>query len=516
MNKKVTFPSELNDIRNFLPELVKILESGYEDRFYAFVMLEAKQQQSMMLNTTQSTQQTDGRGIVMRICANGCNYESSANCFDQDILRNKAEKLRDSVLAEPQNDTMVYQPLTWDQENISDLDPLMQEQLQENLKIVHFGTPYEQGAEELTTEKMSAWVNDVRKQVLNKKQELSMVGALLIQKVITKTFVDRNKNMSQSLLSTLGYGYAVSKKGLTVRSINGGMGGLEVATMTSENINHIAFMPEKLDNASHLTPGRYKLITGPDVTGVIAHEAFGHTQEGDTCRYGRSCAPGLKKTNTKVGNDHATIINNAAVFAMGKQNFGTNGSHFFDDEGQLARKQVILDKGILSSPMNDLLSSLKGDINGPAPRQSNGKRESWSNPIMARQTNTYFTAGDKTMDELIAMVDDGFLAQHAHGGMEDPKGMGLTAGTEYLEEIKQGKLTGKIILGPRGGHIELSDPVPKLLNSIIAKSKIDDDTSCDESDIPYNKWGGCGKYHKESVEAGCGGPYILWEGINCG
>jgi hypothetical protein len=58
--------------------------------------------------------------------------------------------------------------------------------------------------------------------------------------------------------------------------------------------------------------------------------------------------------------------------------------------------------------------------------------------------------------------------------------------------------------------------VPKLLNSIIAKSKIDDDTICDESDIPYNKWGGCGKYHKESVEAGCGGPYILWEGINCG
>ena len=120
MSKKVTFPSELNDIRKFLPELVKILESGYEDRFYAFVMLEARQQQSMMLTTTQSTQQTDGRGIIMRICANGCNYESSTNCFDQDILRNKAEQLRDSVLAEPKNDTMVYQPLTWDQENISD------------------------------------------------------------------------------------------------------------------------------------------------------------------------------------------------------------------------------------------------------------------------------------------------------------------------------------------------------------------------------------------------------------
>ena len=97
MRKKVTFPSELNDIRKFLSELVKILESGYEDRFYAFVMLEASQQQSMMLTTTQSTQQTDGRGIIMRICANGCNNESSTYCFDQAILRNKAEQLRDSV-----------------------------------------------------------------------------------------------------------------------------------------------------------------------------------------------------------------------------------------------------------------------------------------------------------------------------------------------------------------------------------------------------------------------------------
>ncbi len=99
--------------------------------------------------------------------------------------------------------------------------------------------------------------------------------------------------------------------------------------------------------------------------------------------------------------------------------------------------------------------------------------------------------------------------------MEDPKGMGLTAGTEYLEEVKDGKRTGNLFLGPQGGHVELSDPVPRLLESIIAKSTIEADGSPDQGE-PHNKWGGCGKYHKEGVEAGCGGPWILWEGITCG
>ena len=124
---------------------------------------------------------------------------------------------------------------------------------------------------------------------------------------------------------------------------------------------------------------------------------------------------------------------------------------------------------------------------------------------------SYFTPGDKTLDELIAMVKYGFLARLSHGGMEDPKGGSLTAGVSYFEEISNGKLTGKPFLGPSGGHIELSDPVFTLLEKIIAKSK-----TSNPDNIPDIKFGGCGKYHKEGVDAGCGGPYILWKDINCG
>ena len=77
-------------------------------------------------------------------------------------------------------------------------------------------------------------------------------------------------------------------------------------------------------------------------------------------------------------------------------------------------------------------------------------------------------------------------------------------------------LQGGVFLGPRGGHVELNGYVPDMLQSILGKKygrKARQD-SCGA--IPLQKWGGCGKYHKELVEAGSGGPWILWDGVVCG
>lgn len=95
--------------------------------------------------------------------------------------------------------------------------------------------------------------------------------------------------------------------------------------------------------------------------------------------------------------------------------------------------------------------------------------------------------------------------------MEDPKGGSLTAGSGFFEEIKDGQLTGQLFIGPSGGHIELSDPVFDLLERIVDKT-----STAHAEGVPAVGLGGCGKYHKEIVDAGCGGPSILWESINCG
>ncbi|MEI6892323.1 MAG: metallopeptidase TldD-related protein [Pontiella sp.] len=525
-----TLPYPLtDDLVAFFPmlsNLVKTMEAGAEDKLYAFAMLEDLDQFQSNVSQTETSGLTTDRGIVLRILAGHCNFEFATNNFAEAALLEAAKKLKTEALDYFQTleNPSVFTPPRWSDEPLETFAAPVREQILSHGKCpapgtpVHFGSAYDPSVSESMSKTETAARSKAIKEAIMEAggDKLASAGCMIRRKIKSRLFVDRTRQMSQSLFSSLYYLYAITPSGKTVRDIVGGMAGAEAgAGISDELIQNLVETADKVEHAERIQPGRYRIISGPDVTGVIAHEAFGHTQEGDTCRFGRSCAPGLKKKGVLVGNKQASIINNAGVFEMGKTSYGVNGTHFFDDEGFIARPQTILDEGKLSSPMNDLISSLVGDMNGPSARQSNGKRESWKRPLMPRQTNTYFTAGDKTLEELAELCGNGFIAEHAHGGMEDPKGMGLTAGTEYLEEVKDGTRTGKLFLGPQGGHIELSDPVPRLLESIIAKSSIEADGTPNQGE-PHNKWGGCGKYHKEGVEAGCGGPWILWEGITCG
>jgi len=506
-----------------MPELVRILEEGRTDEWYAFAWLEETISRSATAGKIENVGESLDRGMVLRLLAGGVSYERSTNLLQEEHLLAFAKGFRlhvEEATAKRKGIVPNYVPRSWDEELKHPLHPEFLEQIPDGVNSaswVHFSPDCAIDPYETTCPLLVDQARAYRAKVVQKSDEyiknhpgtdpLSDVRVLMRQTIKTQIFVDRTRNLSQLLPISLAYPIGIAKGGLSAREVRGGLGGLEITTLDDEAFSQAGVAPHLLAKAERLKPGRYKLITGPDVTGVIAHEAFGHTQEGDTWMKGRSIATDLRSDGVKVGNDDASIVNQAALFSMDDLSHGTNGSYYFDHEGELARPQTILDRGMLSTPMTDLVSALVLGV----PRTANGKRESWRRPLMARQTNTFFTPGKETLDDLIKRVEYGFLARHAHGGMEDPKGGSLTAGTDYLEEIRDGKLTGKLFLGPSGGHVELSDPVFTLLSRILGKTG-----TGNRENLPENKYGGCGKYHKESVEAGCGGPYILWESINCG
>ncbi len=515
------FPQHLEALRAIMKKVLGTLQDGADERHYSFVWLEESRGMSVISARVENIASSVDRGMVLRILKGKKNFEAATNRLDEQHLLKLASNLRSEADAyhPAEGNPPAYRPTTLTEEIEAGLPEEIVVQIPsgaDHSTPVHFSPICE-------TDPYRTEITDMRKRAVEYREKITELSERFPERkedehladvrvsvrlsIRTQIFMDRSRNISQTLPVSLFYGMGISTQGHFGRTIRGGLGSLEIALPDEENLKDSAFTPFMLGRAERIKPGRYRVITGPDVTGVIAHEAFGHTQEGDTCMKGRSIAPPLRDSNVKVGNDEATIINFAGIYSMEGASFGTNGSYYFDHEGQLARPQAILNKGYLSTPMTDLLAAriLK------APRTANGKRESWKRPLMTRQTNTYFTPGDKTLDELIEMAGNGYLAQHAHGGMEDPKGGSLTAGTEYLQEIKDGKLTGKIFLGPSGGHVELSDPVFTLLGSILGKSRVNH-----PDQIPVNKYGGCGKYHKESVDAGSGGPYILWESINCG
>ena len=164
-------------------------------------------------------------------------------------------------------------------------------------------------------------------------------------------------------------------------------------------------------------------------------------------------------------------------------------SYLFDDEGTLGTDTTIIENGTLVTGISDLLSALRL---GTAPT-GNGKRESFERKAYTRMTNTFFTAGENTLDEMIASIKEGYLLEGAQSGMEDPKHWGIQCMVSMGREIKDGKLTGKVV-----GPLTLTGYVPDLLKSITMRSE----------KVELFGTGACGKGYKEWVKVSDGGPYL--------
>jgi TldD protein len=521
---RASLSKDLEPFRKLFLELLPLLETG--ENWYGSIFFERKASKNYTANLKQ-TQISDhvSMGVVLRIYDGYTLHEQATDELDPDALKIFAQdfvKRVKSLVPAKGTQMRPYQPATWKERLAQPLEKEITSQIPPQLNPttpVHFGIRFTEDPRELSTQACFQKLKDAIEQCQSlapqaglELSDLTYIACRYGFTVEESIFVDRETNMSQTLFRIVLALTTMSAADRTFMRI-GGLGGLEAIRFSQTEVETILKDLKSLKTADRLEPGKYRVLLGPALTGVLAHEAFGHSQEGDTCARGRSKAWDLYKTGEIVGNQHATILNNPAIYENGTDSYAAWGSYFFDEEGWLAQEQVLLDQGRLLSPMTNLTSSIRLGI----PRTANGKRESWANGVYTRQTNTYFSPGDKTLDELMKDLNNGFLALHPAGGMEDPKGMGIQVGISYLQEIKNGALTGRVFKGPAGGDIQMTGYTPDVLNSIVSKSKIEiNNSGPDHAKHPFNDVGGCGKYHKEFVYAGCGGPYVLLDQVILG
>ncbi len=232
--------------------------------------------------------------------------------------------------------------------------------------------------------------------------------------------------------------------------------------------------------AGSIEPGEYDIITTPEVSGLIAHEAFGHGVEMDM--FVKKRALGAEYIDKRVGSDLVTMHEGAKCVK-------DVASYAFDDEGTMAGDVIEIDKGILKTGVCDALAALRL---GCAPT-GNGKRQNFEHKAYTRMTNTMFDAGTATKDEMIASIKKGYLLAGMDSGMEDPKHWGIQCIIDRGYEIIDGKLTGKVV-----SPVVLTGYVPDLLGSISMVS----------NDYLSFGNGACGKGYKEWVKVSDGGPYL--------
>lgn len=236
----------------------------------------------------------------------------------------------------------------------------------------------------------------------------------------------------------------------------------------------------KLLDSKRIEPGEYEVICSPDITGVIAHEAFGHGVEMDMFVKNRA------KAVEFIGKEVASPLVEMHDGASTTENVS---SYAFDDEGTLASDTIIINKGILKTGISDSLSAMRL---GTKPT-GNGKRQSYDHKAYSRMTNTYFEGGSDKFEDMIKSIEHGYLLKGVQSGMEDPKNWGIQVMAILGIEIKDGKLTENYV-----SPIMMTGYVPDLLKSITMVSE----------NVEISGSGVCGKGHKEMVKTSDGGPYI--------
>lgn len=231
--------------------------------------------------------------------------------------------------------------------------------------------------------------------------------------------------------------------------------------------------------------GVRECILAPDLAGILAHEAVGHTVECDLVQSGSVAADLLDKP---VASELVNMVD-FAHHAFGEL---CPVPIFVDDEGTRAEDAVLIRDGVLKGYMH---SRQTAESYETAP-QGNARAFGFDDEPLIRMRNTCILPGESKLEDMIASVEDGYYLSNPTNGQAD-----LTSefmfGVAMGYEIKKGKL-GRAILGTTVSGVAFD-----MLKTVTAVS----------DDLMWLSAGFCGK--KQPASVGMGGPAIKCK-INLG
>ena len=469
---KAPFSAYLRAIKPALKRLVELLGRDYD-----YVSVLATDSKGLAVRISQrarsvsSETMTTERGVVVRLGKDGQYREFALSDFDPDQVEETAARIR-AELASQQTllDTLGVKPYATGALPDEPLTLFVEKETE---------TLPETADVKALVEKLTA-ISD-RGMAADEHMLECMANAQSTH--ISKLFLTANRDLSQSYVYSEGVVVTVMGKDGQVQNGYAGISGLcgpELFDQLAEKLDKAIAQARELLSAGRIEPGEYEIITSPEVSGLIAHEAFGHGVEMDM--FVKNRALGRDYIGKRVGSDLVTM-HEGALCAEDVT------SYAFDDEGTLAGDVTEIDRGILKTGICDALSALRL---GTVPT-GNGKRENYAHKVYTRMTNTIFDSGEDKLEDMIASVKHGYLLEGMESGMEDPKHWGIQCIIKMGREIVDGKLTGKVV-----APIIMTGYVPELLGNVTMRS----------SDREVFGTGGCGKGYKEWVKVSDGGPYL--------
>jgi TldD protein len=184
-------------------------------------------------------------------------------------------------------------------------------------------------------------------------------------------------------------------------------------------------------HAEEAPAGPMPVVLGPGESGILLHEAVGHGLEADFNRKKTSNYTG--RLGTPVASALCTVVDDGTLPSA-------RGAINVDDEGNLARRNVLIENGILSAYMQDRISAR----HFRCPPSGNGRRESFRHEPLPRMTNTLMLAGRDDPGDIIRSVQRGVYAKHFSGGQVNISNGDFVFSLTESYLIEDGRLTAPL------------------------------------------------------------------------
>jgi len=275
---------------------------------------------------------------------------------------------------------------------------------------------------------------------------------------------------------------AIARRGDNIQSAHegiGGVGGYELVGAKEEAAEKTVRRAHNLLDAEPAIGGKYTLIVDPKLSGVFAHEAFGHLSEADFL-YENKKFQEIMVLGRAFGPSQLNIIDEPRIK-------GEGGYYLYDDEGVPSRKTYLVKEGKLSGRLHSRETAAKmgEELTG------NARAISYDYPPIVRMSNTYIAPGDKSLEEMIGEAREGIYVKGFRGGQTNLEMFTFSPEEGYL--IKKGKL------GKRIRDLNLTGNIFTTLANIEA---IGNDL------VLFTGPGGCGKGGQSPLPVSTGGPHL--------
>lgn len=284
--------------------------------------------------------------------------------------------------------------------------------------------------------------------------------------VFSMSFANKGENFSD----------AIQKSGTAFDDVKVSDKEIEEFIKESENV---LLNAKKLEN-----PGTYPVVLAPIVTGVFAHESFGHKSEADFMLGDETMAKEWTM-GKQVASELLSIVDSGT--------YDGSGYVPYDDEGTKCTYTYLIKDGVLAGRLHNATTAayLGEKLTGNA-RAINCGYE----PIV-RMTTTVIKGGNSTVEELIAGIKHGYYIKNCKHG----SGMStFTIAPNVAYEIVDGKI---------------GDPVKiAVLTGNVFETLGDIDGVANDETVLTFVTGGCGKMEQFPLNVGMGGPHIRVKKMN--